>query len=64
MCGQPNSQPETPAEGEEGDCMIGNVRGRDGGTQQRGKEMRLVVGSKHGLEKIIPIQQGGADSQI
>lgn len=44
VCGHLNSESETPAEEEEGDCMIGHVRGRDSGTQQRGKEMRLVVG--------------------
>lgn len=44
VCGQLNSQPGTPAEEEEGDRMIGNVRGTDDRTQQRGKEMQLVVG--------------------
>lgn len=44
VCEQLNSQPETPDEEEEGDYMIGHVRGRDRGTQQRGKEMQLVVG--------------------
>lgn len=36
-----------------GDCVLGNVRATEGGTQMRGKECSCSQGREHGLEKIF-----------